>query len=387
MLSFIAVLALFGCSAQIIPTHRRIRSIRSSRPQPRIINGMKVPPTDYPYMVSLRADLYYPNGTFDGDISFCGGVLIQVDPPAVLTAAHCVDLWTEINSTNATEQFGGFGPYQVEIYADLNRTYPDGEVPGDEYYSLKVTDILQIAYHPQWNFSDISNAYDIGVIIFSDGQTVADGLTQDMLPTIPAQLGVNEECCVEGETITIVGYGQYGPVHDSDQNYSNSTGHTLETTTMEYTNMEACLDTACPFTCNVYEFPGEMVMCVEAPSGVDTGICRGDSGGPMLRIDSNDSSLTLLGIASLTLGDGCAIEAGSAGMSVAHHSEWINGILNFEMDPPEICSDDSCVNTTYTCASMYTCAPTASPTTEADGAATLWSLCALLCGLAVTLKM
>merc|ERR1719334_844550 len=348
ILPLVVALALHGASARI-----RSNLIRMG-PQSRIINGKPVQTTSYPWMVSLRADLYYDDGTFDGDISFCSGVLIQADPPAVLTAAHCLDLWTGINGT---ESFGGFGPYNVELFADLNRAYPDAEVEGDDFYSLKVTDILQISYHPQFDFSDISNAYDIGMIVFADGQAVDDALTQDMLPEISAQLGVDEECCVEGETLTLVGYGQYGPVHPSDTNYSNETGHTLETTTMEYTPMSSCLEQACPFTCNTYAFPGELFVCVEAPND-DTGVCNGDGGGPMLRADTNE----LLAITTLTLGDNCAIEAGSAGMSVAHHRGWIYGILAGDIDPPEICSSSTCTDLLWECRS--TCAPTMEPTAE-----------------------
>lgn len=387
MLSFIVVLALFGCSAQILPS---IRRIRSAIPHQRIINGMKVSPTDYPYMVSLRADLYYPNGTFDYDFTFCGGTLIQVDPPAVLTAGYCVNLWTE---TNDTELFGGFGSQVAELYADINRTVPDAEVAGDEYYSLKVTDILMISIHPQYDYSDINSAYDIGIIIFDDGQTVADELTQDMLPTIPAQLGVDDACCVDGETLTILGYGQFGPVHEYDQNYSNKTEHTLEVTTMEYTNLESCLETACPYTTIDWSFPGELWVCVTAPNGTDTGLCGGDGGSPIVRADTNE----LVGMVSFTLGDDCAPEAGSAGMSVAHHREWIYGILNGDVDPPEICSNATCT-TTYDCPptsaptmepSMPTMSPTLEPTIgdETDAAGALWSLGALISGFAVLLKM
>merc|ERR1712013_523959 len=113
-----------------------------------------------------------------------------------------------------------------------------------------------------------------------------------------------------------------GPVHPSDVNFSNSSGHTLEVTTMEYTSMASCLVQACPYTTNTYHFQGEVFVCATAPNA-DTGACNGDSGGPMLRADTNE----LIGITMLSLGDDCAIEAGSAGMSVGHHRQWIDGIL------------------------------------------------------------
>ena len=160
------------------------------------------------------------------------------------------------------------------------------------------------------------------------------------------------------------------------------------TVSMEYTNMASCLEAACPWTTNDYRFAGELFVCAEAPND-DTGVCRGDSGGPMLRAETNE----LVGITTLTLGDDCAIEAGSAGMSVAHHRGWIYGILNGEASPPEICSNATCTDLLWEC--PPTSAPTLEPTVEptmggqdsGDEAGKLWCLCALVGTFAAVLKM
>ena len=55
---------------------------------PRIVNGISTPVSEYPYIVSVRAwdDIYYTSHS-------CGGSIIN-DPtsntPIILTAAHCL---------------------------------------------------------------------------------------------------------------------------------------------------------------------------------------------------------------------------------------------------------------------------------------------------------
>ena len=56
----------------------------------RIVNGIPISANEYPWMVSLRRRYTIPSyGIFEDQ--FCGGSLINLYPPIVLTAAHCID--------------------------------------------------------------------------------------------------------------------------------------------------------------------------------------------------------------------------------------------------------------------------------------------------------
>ena len=70
--------------------------------EPRIVNGIPISASKYPWIVSLQAKERFG----DDNITerFCGGSLINVYPPIILTAAHCITF----NMTNGTLENGGY---------------------------------------------------------------------------------------------------------------------------------------------------------------------------------------------------------------------------------------------------------------------------------------
>merc|ERR1719203_2266673 len=109
-----------------------LTSTTASKPiaEPRIVGGLPVSADDYPWMVSLKALLFYEG--FQYTIGpFCGASLIALSPPTILTAAHCVDGDSFVTDDDGvSSMFFGFdyspsGYLPVTLQADINRTDPD----------------------------------------------------------------------------------------------------------------------------------------------------------------------------------------------------------------------------------------------------------------------
>merc|ERR1719203_1577760 len=213
-----------------------LTSTTASKPiaEPRIVGGLPVSADDYPWMVSLKALLFYEG--FQYTIGpFCGASLIALSPPTILTAAHCVDGDSFVTDDDGVSSMffrslGGYLP--VTLQADINRTDPDEFVGSFETLNWTAA---QMTIHPEWNGSDIATGFDIALIAVDDGQSIAS-LSDDDLPRIPsATLAGNEACCEVDDHLDAIGYGL---------NHSNGTGtDTLEHTTVHFVDVEECMDT------------------------------------------------------------------------------------------------------------------------------------------------
>jgi len=278
-------------------------------PQPRIVNGIPIAASKYPWIVSLRMD-YISDRWRAYDSAFCGASLIQSSPPVVLTAAHCVD-WIQTDGTQLVDSQGD----AFQLFADVNRTYAEAGwrltqvTEGDAYQTLEF-DLDSIVMHPQWNTSAIHLGYDIALLFFSSDQTVV--MDEANLPALPdPQLSGDEACCTKAEDLVAIGYGL---------NETNGTATaTLEQTTMGYVTLDDCVD-ALENTEQYGYFPwspDESVMCA---SGEETDTCQGDSGGPLVRMF--DDLPVIMGLTSW--GFGCALP-GLPGVytSTAHYRTWI----------------------------------------------------------------
>ena len=270
--------------------------------EPRIVNGLPIEASTYPWMVSLREVIdyaalllpiyeYFNHTTNDTMIesSFCGGSLIQLSPPIVLTAAHCVEGYG-FNDTSGTFLTYKWGfEFPTYLYADINRTYPVNET-GEPYQTLQITSESMIHIHGKWNTSDLSNGYDIALLIFEDGQNIS-GLSEDDLPSLEHSLDDDEACCAHGDKLDVIGYGL-------DEENGTETD-TLEYIMMHYVGMSQCKATVVKLADLDYNvtivgedfFYHDQFICVV---GNNTDVCDGDSGGPVF--NESGGNITIYGM-------------------------------------------------------------------------------------------
>ena len=262
--------------------------------EPRIVYGLPIEASTYPWMVSLREVIdyaayfdFYNYTTSDTmyESSFCGGSLIQLSPPIVLTAAHCVEGFGFNDTSGTFLTYDWNFTFPMYLYADINRTYPVNET-GEPYQTLQITSESMIHIHGKWNTSDLGNGYDIALLIFEDGQNIS-GLSEDELPSLEHSLDDDEACCAHGDKLDVIGYGL-------DEHNGTSTD-TLEYIMMHYVGMSQC-KAAVVKLLDLYNFTivGEdffyhdQFVCVV---GNNTDVCQGDSGGPVFNESGGNTTI------------------------------------------------------------------------------------------------
>merc|ERR1740123_1851458 len=227
-------------------------------------------------MVAMREEVTIWGDLYDSG-SYCGASLIALDPPTILTAAHCVD-GVKRSGDQDYSYYGNYycdasdgyadGYCPVQLLFDINRTDADEIVDGDSFQRLK-WNVSQLTIHENWNTSDIAKGYDIAIIVVDDGQNFT--FSEDDLPLIPTtDLAGSVACCDDGDELEAIGYGL---------NHSEGTGtDTLEHTTLEFVDVDDCMENILgSYWASVYDLDNK-VVCAVAPSGEKTDTCQGDSG-------------------------------------------------------------------------------------------------------------
>ena len=241
------------------------------KPEERIVGGRPVSANHYPWMVALRSIVHYND--FGNDFGpACGGSLIAIDPPTILTAAHCVDesvFWTDNTTDQSYEDWGDYGWLPVTHIADINRTDADEIVDWDSFQRLNWTASM-MTIHPKWNTSEIAAGYDIALIVVDDGQKL--NFSENDLPLIPmTPLPGNVACCEDGEHLEAIGYGN---------NHSNGTAtDTLEHTSLHFVDFEDCGDLIWgSYYASIYRSRYRMDNKMVCAIGDNTDTCQGMDG-------------------------------------------------------------------------------------------------------------
>merc|ERR1711962_682356 len=242
-----------------LDTEDRYCGLAKRRPT-RIQGGIETEVNEYPWQVLLK----------NGSSSICGGSLIS--DQWVLTAAHCVKYreWVAKES-------------DLKVYlGEHDRT------DTDEADTIQI-DLAEIIIHEQYNPSDPSR-FDFAIL------KLTNKIDFDSHPHIrpiclPAD-GSNKH--YSGYTATATGWGR-----TSVNGYGSP--HLLEV------DLSVVTETEC--SQRVGGLHIEQVLCVKGDG--ENGVCRGDSGGPLITKDSGHSGTVpgqnyeLIGVASFTTRGTC----------------------------------------------------------------------------------
>ena len=338
--------------------------------EPRILNGEPTSADEFPWMVSIR------RRTVSTGIDFasCGATLIELDPPIILSAAHCFSQFLNYNETDDTPIFDSYGN-ELELYADINRTYKIINTPNDTYYSLQIYPSY-IHVHPSWANPSYLTSIDLALIIFDDYNTSRSDFNLDNYNGHIPPLSTNDyiydnnptpQCCQQSEILQVMGYGRIS----TEGTYDESDSPVLRITDVEYLSINECTDKLIDLYFDIfgidrgntsqnlseiltlYGLPGidtvseleqwvvdivagrpfntydNSVICVRNEEGSGA-TCNGDSGGPLFRYN-HDGKAELVGVTSFVI-DGCDSGFFNGYVNVASHYKWIQETINEALD-------------------------------------------------------
>eukprot|EP00804_Cyclotella_cryptica_P009154 CCRYP_003219-RA/>CCRYP_003219-RA protein AED:0.11 eAED:0.11 QI:116/1/1/1/0.5/0.2/5/1047/658 len=266
---------------------------------PRIVGGIEVEESRYPYMVALKDNIF-------GNLT-CGGSLIAKD--TVLTAAHCVYGYEEI--------------YYLLVKAVIGR---------DDLNSLSGEELSvdYVLVHP--NYDNTTYVNDIALIFLSEPSSLVTEfplLNNDA--SVPAP----------GDLAHTMGWG------DTTQDIETQVlSDVLLETDLSIMSNEDCIEMiesfydsiglgdflALLFGIQILDFDSKTMICALEP-GQDA--CQGDSGGPLILKGSSTGQDVLIGVVSW--GHGCG-EASQPGVfsRVSDAFDWIStSICSGSIAPPD----------------------------------------------------
>merc|ERR1712130_284173 len=214
-----------------------------------------------------------------------------------------------------------------------NRTYPMDNVPGDTYETIQFRNFDQIHIHPLWNTTSITDGFDIALLIADGNETI--NIDIDQMPILAEQLYIDEPCCSDDESLEIIGYGRNAT--DGFGTYSLEYGEVQYMEKIDcYLTLLELLGHEIDFNDNVFryhlqnEFEEDGTLftwfCVNDDL---TGICNGDSGGPIFRMTRGVPEIT--GITSFKFKE-CGNGYPSGFTSIAHFSVWIWQTIDYAVD-------------------------------------------------------
>ncbi|CAG2170704.1 unnamed protein product, partial [Oppiella nova] len=249
----------------------------------RIVGGVDVSISDYPWQVSLqRWSPYF------GSTHFCGGSLIH--PKWVMTAAHCLEWLSPFLFINDALT-------NIRVIAGSQTTTPSGNS-----LVLKISNaVLHPQYESKRGLSDIALISLDRPIRFLSNRNLA--VNSVCLPT--------DKNIVINKRLITTGWG--ATQEEGDDSYS------LRAVELPFVSNKQCKQ--------MYGrgFSPELELCAGA-EGKDS--CQGDSGGPLIQKDRTGRA-TVVGIVST--GNGCG-RPGYPGLytRVSYYIDWINEIISLD---------------------------------------------------------
>ncbi|XP_071450627.1 CLIP domain-containing serine protease B4-like [Hetaerina americana] len=214
----------------------------------RIFGGEEANLKEYPWLALLEYQ------TRNGRQFLCGGSLIS--NRYVLTAAHCV---TGIGNTRLIGV--RLGEHDIDTDPDC-KTYADGNVCGDPVQDFNIEEVIA---HPQYQSESRDKHHDIALLRLDRDAPITDYIVPICLPS-----GSVANKRYETESLIVAGWGK-------TENKSASN-------VKLWVRVPGMTNTACAPVYQRQITLGPNQMCAGGEQGKDS--CRGDSGGPLMTVDS-----------------------------------------------------------------------------------------------------
>ncbi len=242
-----------GTSTSVTLTVKAPDALPPAGTQQRIVGGAPAAPGTYPW----QAALVYADEPDAYEGQFCGGSLIA--PEWVLTAAHCVqDFWGDVKM-----------PANVEVV--LGRT----DLTTDEGARIAVVDIIP---HPHYSYNDPINIYnDIALI------RLAHPASQMPIALSPSG-ETDAHLAAPGALATATGWGQL-----AEDNYDYPAD--LQEVDIPVVSNAICQQVLASKDVTITD---AMLCTGYAEAG--KGVCRGDSGGPLIVPNATQTGYTQVGV-------------------------------------------------------------------------------------------
>lgn len=217
--------------------------LKDSDQDERIIGGIVVDISHYPFMVSIQKFKHHQS------YHFCGGSLIH--PAIILTAAHCLN-------EQALPNFSPIHPQELVIYAGMSK------LPKKIYHQNRR--LKQLFIHPLFNPKYLTN--DIALLqLTSPFRTTLSIKPISLVPqNLENPVELYKEC-------TVAGWGLTTTIDDDDISPD-----------LRAVNLSLLAVSTCQREVNK-DITGEYVYLMDSQvctSMGERGACAGDSGGPLV---------------------------------------------------------------------------------------------------------
>lgn len=222
------------------PSVDKVTKIEGHKRSKRIVNGEPVSPGQWPAQVSLQTDHTEPFS------HWCGGVLIH--PEYVITAAHCI-----------TDEYV---PYQIKIVVGetnmLKITQNNTQVRYvDDLFVYPGLGWKRLRLLVNWK-NDEKN--DFAILKLSAPVILSENVMPACLPPVDLAPTVGSNC-------QIIGWGR---------THGSGNVHQLKRINQSVVDPQACI-----LGLGENRFNNHTMLCIKNPTGKSSGICEGDSGGPL----------------------------------------------------------------------------------------------------------